>query len=152
MVKVCNDFDGISRIWCEAFGDSVEDVKYFFDNLKNGCCYAVTVDGKPVSILYLIDCELNGEKVKYVYAACTLNEYKNKGYMSELLSYVCKEYKNVCLVPANEKLLEYYNKRCFRGVYDTEALTFFENDVINNEYLLAGCSLDKPIVLLYKGD
>ena len=37
MIKAYNDLNGIAEIWCEAFGDTFEDVKYFFEKVEEKC-------------------------------------------------------------------------------------------------------------------
>ncbi len=152
MIKAYNDLNGIAEIWCEAFGDTFEDVKYFFENLKYGKCFAYIVDGKAVSLLFLVDCSIGDSTAKYIYAACTLKQFRGMGYMSRLLSYVCSLGSDVCLIPANERLVTYYKQRGFEEVRSVDELNFFENDVINNDYLIVGCSLKEPIVLLNTED
>lgn len=152
MIKAYNDLNGIAEIWCEAFGDTFEDVKYFFENLKYGKCFAYIIDGKAVSLLFLVDCSIGDSTAKYIYAACTLKQFRGMGYMSRLLSYVCSLGSDVCLIPANERLVTYYKQRGFEEVRSVDELKFFENDVINNDYLIVGCSLKEPIVLLNTED
>ncbi len=152
MIKAYNDLNGIAEIWCEAFGDTFEDVKYFFENLKYGKCFAYIIDGKAVSLLFLVDCSIGDSAAKYIYAACTLKQFRGMGYMSRLLSYVCSLGSDVCLIPANERLVTYYKQRGFEEVRSVDELNFFENDVINNDYLIVGCSLKEPIVLLNTED
>lgn len=151
MVKLCDDFCKIAALWSEAFGDSLDDIKYFCDNLKHGECYSLIKNGETASLLFLIDCKLGEHNAKYVYAACTSKRFRKQGCMSELLKYICDEFKYVCLIPADEKLVGYYKNRGFDTVWNVDELSFFENDVINNEYLFEGCSLDKPVVLLNRG-
>lgn len=152
MIKAYNDLNGIAEIWCEAFGDTFEDVKYFFENLKYGKCFAYIIDGKAVSLLFLVDCSIGDSTAKYIYAACTLKQFRGMGFMSRLLSYVCSLGSDVCLIPANERLVTYYKQRGFEEVRSVDELNFFENDVINNDYLIVGCSLKEPIVLLNTED
>lgn len=152
MIEKYNNLNGIAEIWCEAFGDTFDDVKYFYENLKYGKCFAYIKDGKAVSLLFFVDCSLGDCAAKYIYAACTLKQYRGRGYMSQLLSYVCSFGSDVCLIPANERLLTYYKQRGFNEVRSVDELKFFENDVINNDYLIVGCSLKEPIVLLNTED
>lgn len=72
--------------------------------------------------------------------------------MSQLLSYVCSFGGDVCLIPGDEHLVTYYKQRGFNEVRSVDELKFFENDVINNDYLIVGCSLKEPIVLLNTED
>ena len=48
--------------------------------------------------------------------------------------------------------MTYYKQRGFDEVRSVDELKFFENDVINNDYLIVGCSLKEPIVLLNTED
>ena len=72
--------------------------------------------------------------------------------MSQLLSYVCSFGSDVCLIPADERLVAYYKQRGFNEVRSVDELKFFENDLNNNDYLIVGCSLKEPIVLLNTED
>lgn len=150
MIKVCESIDDIALVWGEAFGDSFEDIKYFCDNVKNAKCLAYYDNESICSLLYLVDCTLNEKNQKYVYAVCTLKKCKSKGYATALIDYAKKEYGDICLIPANEPLIEFYKKRGIKYEYKIEEIEFFESDELKNDYLLVGCSLEKPVVLSNK--
>lgn len=147
MIKVCKNIDDISLVWSEAFGDSYDDIKYFYDSIKNGICLAYYDNEKICSLLYLVDCSLKGKEFKYAYAVCTLNEKKRMGYVSSLLKYISYEYSNICLIPANENLVDFYKKRGYKYECSVDEILFFESDELVNDYLLVGCELEKPIIL-----
>ena len=71
--------------------------------------------------------------------------------MTNLLEYAVKNYKNVCLIPANEGLADYYRKR---GFTDTRELTSIRLNQTKEiiEYLFEGCDLKEPFILVYKGE
>lgn len=46
--------------------------------------------------------------------------------MSQLLSYVCSFGSNVCLIPANERLVTYYKQRGFNEVRSVDELKFLK--------------------------
>lgn len=117
------DFPELMTLWHTVFGDDYEVSGFFLNNaLWYGDIYAKRVDGKIVSAFYLVDSKLiNGnktEKVKYLYAAATLPEYRKQGIMSEMIKYAAevvydKGYCAIILCPANEKLYDYYEKLGF---------------------------------------
>lgn len=150
MIRLCDSLQDIARIWSEAFGDEFHDIKFFYDNVKNGVCYAYYCDEIAVSMLYLVNCRINGKESHYIYAACTLKAYKEKGYMSELLEYVLKKFDSVCLIPANDSLIKFYTDRSFKYKYDISNISFDESDVLVDDYLFEGCSLDEAFILCSK--
>ena len=147
MIKITQNIDDISLVWGEAFGDSFEDIKYFDDNTHNAKCLAYYDNESICSLLYLVDCSLGEKNGKYVYAVCTLKKYKSKGFATELLEYAKREYGSLCLIPANEVLIDFYKKRGFIYEYELNDIEFFESDELKNDYLLVGCELEKPIIL-----
>lgn len=152
MIKVTDNIEDIVPLWSEAFGDSREDIVFFCKNVKDAECIAYFKDDVAVSMLYLIKCKLAGKESHYVYAASTFKKYRQNGYMGKLLEYSLDKCGDVCLIPADEKLVDYYKKRGFTFVYGTESLKFNQCKELINEYLFEGCSLNNPIVLGSKGE
>lgn len=152
MIKITNNIDDIVPLWSEAFGDSREDIVFFIDNIKNGVCLAEFQNDKAVSMLYLVDCCLNSKQAHYVYAACTDSKSRKKGYMAGLIKYCIDNYDRVCLIPADEHLVNYYNKQGLVFMHPVDDLKFNECRELIDEYLYAGCSLDSPVVLANKGE
>ena len=117
------DFPELMDLWHDVFGDDYEVSGFFLNNaLWYGDIYAKRVDGKIVSAFYFVDSKLiNGnktEKVKYLYAAATLPEYRKQGIMSDMIKYAAevlsdKGYSAIILCPADEKLYGYYEKLGF---------------------------------------
>ena len=152
MIKIIEDFEKVVPIWAETFGDSKDDIVFFCNNIRDAECIAYFDADTVVSMLFLIKCKLSGSDSYYVYAASTFKAYQNKGYMSKLLEYCIDKYKNVCLIPADETLIEYYKKRGFLFIYSVDELEFDQCEQLINEYLFEGCSLNNPIVLGNKGE
>lgn len=152
MIKITNNIDDIVPLWSEAFGDSREDIVFFIDNIRNGVCLAEFQNDKAVSMLYLVDCCLNSKQAHYVYAACTDSKSRKKGYMAGLIKYCIDNYDRVCLIPADEHLVNYYNKQGLVFMHPVDDLKFNECRELIDEYLYAGCSLDSPVVLANKGE
>lgn len=149
MVKEVTDKNDIIRLWSEAFGDSEEDILFFINNVKSAKCFGCYQGETLVSMLYFVQCSVDGKRSDYVYAACTSEVHRKKGYMRELLDY-CKEncYHSFCLIPANEGLIDYYKKNRITQEISLTAISFSEDEEIV-DYLFDGCELEEPIALLY---
>ena len=124
----------------------------FIDNIRNGVCLAEFQNDKAVSMLYLVDCCLNSKQAHYIYAACTDSKSRKKGYMAGLIKYCIDNYDRVCLIPADEHLVNYYNKQGLVFMHPVDDLKVNECRELIDEYLYAGCSLDSPVVLANKGE
>lgn len=102
-------------LYREVFPEDSEDfAKSFTDRYFDNCCRYTLSDGKLVSMLYLLDCNIfDGEKnypAKYLYAAATHPEHRNKGLMSRLISSVLGEEKIIVTKPATKELFFFYEK------------------------------------------
>lgn len=147
MIRFIDNQNDIIKCWQEAFGDSKEDILFFINNVKDSKCLALYNEEKIASMLYLVKCNLG----YYIYAACTLNRYRSCGYMTELLNFCKNKFDRLCLIPANEGLIEYYRKRGFENETEIDNLKFNQIKEID-EYLFDGCNLEQPIVLIYRKD
>ncbi len=154
MVKISltNNFnDEIIKLWKEAFGDSIEDIRFFIDNCKNMSCLTLHNDGELCSMLFLVDAVALNKKYKYIYAACTFEKYKKLGYMSRLLEFSQNDIGNLLLIPADDKLVDFYSKRGFNHKIDINGIIFNECDEIK-DYLFEGCRLKEPFALAFMGE
>lgn len=149
MVNRINDREKIISLWQSSFGDSVEDIAFFLDNAHYECI-GITDNGILISMLFLIECSLQGENAKYIYAACTDKEYRKSGIMTELIDYCKSNYSFLCLIPADDSLIDYYLKRGFDGSVSIDSLKFNQSEEIC-EYLFEGYELTNPQVMYYKG-
>lgn len=149
-IKLFEEYDeSVFYLWAEAFGDNYDDINYFLKSCKNKTALGYFCDSKLVSMMFLVDCQIYEAKSKYIYAACTLESYKNKGYMSKLLGFSQEKFNSLVLIPANKELVEFYQKRGFTEKIMLNSLTFNENESIR-EYLLEGCSLNEPFLLRFE--
>ncbi|MDD6728903.1 MAG: GNAT family N-acetyltransferase [Eubacteriales bacterium] len=148
LIKFTRDYEQIIPLWQEAFGDSEDDVLFFLNGCKNKKCLGYYKGERLVSMMFLVDCLCDGKNMKYIYAASTLKSEQGKGYMSKLLDYCRKNAGSFCLVPADESLVTFYEKRGMADKTETFLLSFDEDEEIK-EYLLEGCSLEKPFVMQY---
>ena len=148
MIKFTNDKAGIISLWKRVFGDSEEEISFFTDNVKNTECLAYYANEKLLSMLFLVECFIDGKKGKYIYAACTDANYEGRGLMTDLISFAKQQdYGFLCLIPASDSLIDFYKKRGFNSPTDIDNLSFEQIDEIN-EYLFEGYELSKPLVMI----
>ena len=145
MIKITDCKENIINCWQEAFGDSSEDILFFINNVREADCLGYYVGDELASMLYLVESSLG----KYVYAACTLKKYRGLGYMRELLNFCKDKFSRICLIPANEGLIDYYKKCGLVIAKNLNELTFNQTQEIN-EYLFDGCELKEPFVMVYE--
>jgi len=118
----------LKELWHTVFGDDYAYINLFFKNEYSLCdTFAEIVDGKVVSVLYLLDCrvDFNGGTYngKYLYAAATHPDYRSRGLMGKLIIEAIDYCKNnsgidfISLVPANDGLYDYYGKFGFKTAF-----------------------------------
>ena len=152
MIRYCEDKNEIIPLWQEAFGDTEKEIKFFTDNVKNASCLVYCKGDKIASMMFLVDCFIDGKKGKYAYACCTLKEYRGLGLMSELLSFAQNEkYNFLCLIPASDSLIDFYEKRGFTKREKIGKISFEQIPEIK-EYLFEGFELTNPVILINSGD
>lgn len=115
----------IMSLWSECFGDSRDYIEFFLDSCPSECV-AYTENGRLVSMLFLLEGHIDNFMLKYIYAACTDKQYRNRGIMGQLIEFVksyCIEhlYDGIFLVPGEESLYGYYVRFGFES-------HFFRND------------------------
>lgn len=140
----------VISLWQEAFGDSREEIIRFLENCNNKKLISKCKLDKLFSMLFLVDCSLNGKECKYIYAASTSKERRGNGDMTDLLTQCKFDYPLIALIPADEDLANYYICRGFTKKAGLDELEFNEPEEIVKEYLLEGSSLDTPYLLVYE--
>lgn len=145
MVKEITNKEAIIDLWQEAFGDTREEILFFLENCNHKKCLGYFENKSLLSMLFLVKCSFG----YYIYAACTQKESRNTGTMTALLNNCKNNYHNLCLIPANESLISYYKKRGFLKEKPLSSLEFEETKEIC-AYLLEGCELKKPFILIYE--
>lgn len=146
MIKYCDNKEHIVPLWKEAFGDTDEEILWFIDNVKDAKCLMYYADGEPASMMYLVSCSADGEKLYYIFAACTSDKYRGRGYMSKLIDYCIDSKIQVCLIPASDSLIDYYSKRKINKRIDINSIKFEQTKEIE-EFLFEGYSLSSPTAL-----
>ena len=148
------DTNEIRELWKECFPkEDPRYIEYYFKNLyKPGNAYVKEVSGKVVSVLIRNphDLMFNGRilRVSMIMGAATLREYRNKGYMRELMDIVLDACSHTELITlAGPQNPEFYEPFGFRRIYRRAEYTLQRSDVkrITN----FGCAYEPtPIDLL----
>lgn len=144
-----NDSEQIINVWHNVFGDTKEEIMFFLNNCKNIKCLGLFVNGKLVSMLFLVDCKYGNLSGEYIYAVATLKEYRKNGYAAKLIEFAKEEMKDfLWLIPANLNLFDYYKKfgfdtKLFSDKKYENYISFNESEEIK-EYLYDGSDFDYP--------
>lgn len=116
------DRPGLTRLWQEAFGDETAYIDAFFET-----AYApqrsrvAVVDGEIAAMHFWFDCELEGEKLAYLYAVATDKRFRGRGVATKLMEdgeAILKErgYAGAILSPGSESLFRFYADRGYETV------------------------------------
>ncbi len=122
MIELANrkDYPELVTVWQAGFDDDEQTVLSFLNGTETFCshlCYRT--DERIVSALHVIDCRFgnreNSEKAGYLYALATLDEYRGRGIMGELINEAfLRLQKSGCkyafIVPAEKSLVGYYER------------------------------------------
>lgn len=133
-----NDVTGIISLWNEAFGDCEKEIRFFLDNKyipEN--TLIIEENGEIASMLFLLDGNMviSGRRYPsyYLYAACTANRYRGRGFMAYLLEKANetarlrnKDY--ICLMPGEKSLFDFYEKHGYKTVFNKKVLTVNRNE------------------------
>lgn len=121
-------------LWQSCFGDDRETIDMFFKNSFSYENAVICTDkAEVVSQLFLLPEKLSlGEKeyfAYYIYAAATAESYRKQGIMGSLLEFTSALAANrkadyLFLVPATEKLFDYYEKFGFYKALYAEKTVF----------------------------
>lgn len=141
-----SDLKDIISLWKEAFGDTEDEIMFFISNkYKPENTLVYEADGQIVSMLFLLEGEMKINNSRYpsyyLYAACTLNKYRGKGFMSSLLDFAEKTaydrgYYYICLLPASKSLYTYYEKYGYKPLFKKKILKIIpENTFSNSGYI-----------------
>ncbi|MBR3870990.1 MAG: GNAT family N-acetyltransferase [Clostridia bacterium] len=123
------DIQIIKHNWVRIFGDGESFVDELFS--LSPMVFALKTDGEISSSLLVIEMIYNGHKIGYIYGAMTVEKFRNCGLMKKLLDEVCetleeKGFSGVFLLPANEKLYDYYAVCGFEKNLPTDTVTVFD--------------------------
>lgn len=111
---------GLRQLWQEAFGDTDAFLDNFFTaGFSDARCNCIWEDGMPVSALYWFDCQLQGQKMAYLYALATKPQHRGKGYAHSLIKSThallkAQGYAGAILVPGSGSLFDFYSNMGYR--------------------------------------
>lgn len=133
-----NDIPGIIKLWNEAFGDSEKEIRFFLDNKyipEN--TLIIEENGETASLLFLLDgnMKINGSIYPsyYLYAACTDNRFRGRGFMAYLLKKANETANSrnkdfICLMPGEKSLFDFYEKHGYKTVFNKKVLTIIRKN------------------------
>ncbi len=158
-LSVSSDFEGIIRLWQEAFGDTEEAIRMFLHSryIPENTIVAEE-NGAVVSMLFLLDGKFKVDNILYnsyyLYAAATAKAYRGRGIMAELLGYAqnlaeSRKIDFICLKPAEESLYGFYEKFGYKSVFAAKRVSlkcgndskiYSDSDIdwekVRNEFLI----------------
>ncbi len=117
----------IISLWSKCFGDSKEYIEFFLDNCPDYKTLGYFNNSNLISMLFLLQGEVCSFKCKYLYAACTDENFRKQGIMEKLIRFAeryCKDkyLDGIFLVPASEQLYSYYSKFGFIPSFQKERI------------------------------
>ncbi len=144
MIRISDKSDiiGIINLWREAFGDSENEILFFLDNrYKPENTLVAEENGKIASMLFLLEgkMKINGICYPsfYLYAACTLKEFRGKGLMASLLKFAKETASDrnidfICLLPAEESLYKFYESHNYKTVFSKKVYVFSRENIADS--------------------
>ena len=109
-----SDFPGIAALWQEAFGDSRDAVKQFFESFSDCRTYVAEQDGEIVSMAHALPQILSPDTpAAYLYAVATAKTHRGKGLCRQLMAFAEEDLKekgvSLCvLTPGEPSLFRFY--------------------------------------------
>ncbi len=128
------DTEDLIELWNVAFGDDPRYIKNFLKlQSKPENTVVLAIDGQVVSAAYLLEHSMNvagrNYSAYYFYAAATLPEYRNKGYMGKVVERCLEVARErsidfMYLVPAEGSLYRYYTQFGFRTCFYARTVNY----------------------------
>lgn len=113
---VPSQYDALTALWQEAFGDSEEFIDGFFcTGFSPSRCRCVTQDDQVIGALYWFDTTYENQRFAYVYAVAVAKAHRGKGICTALMKDThthlrLRGYSGVLLMPQEEPLRKMYAK------------------------------------------
>ena len=137
----------LRTLWKETFDDTDYFLDAFFHNVFSfDRCRCVFEDDLPVSVLYWLDCEYEGQPIAYLYAIATAVSHRGQGLCKQLMTDTHKHLKNlgyqgVLLSPEGTDLFSFYAQlgyktTCYHQEFSCACgeQTIFPRKVSSTEY------------------
>lgn len=106
------------ELYREAFEDPNTEFEDRLFSLCGKYCRTLTLNGKTVSMLFALPCEIHSEgKILngfYIYAAATAREHRGNGCMSRLINSLKCDGALLFLKPADKELVGFYERLGFK--------------------------------------
>ncbi|MFR9165153.1 MAG: GNAT family N-acetyltransferase [Dysgonomonas sp.] len=128
-----NTEPAVRQMWKICFEDTDEFMNlYFSKKYKNENTLVYFEEGKPVASLQMLPYTITFYKKQipfcYLSGLCTLPEYRNRGYMKQLMHEAHKEMKHrniplSVLIPAEDWLYGYYERFGYEKVFEGDKRT-----------------------------
>ncbi len=128
------DLPHLTKLWCRCFGDSESDVAEFW-KIFDKITVFIARDKDPVAMLCALpvtyfDEEGRAQEASYLYAVCTREDLRGRGICRELTDFSEKTLaksgsKFAFLVPASEKLFEFYRSFGYQTAFYHEKYSIF---------------------------
>ena len=131
-LKLTPEMRDIVRIWHRCFGEEDNSVYMFLSRYYfHHCSVSERVDGRLVSMVFMIPCQTECGMGAYLYGIATDPEYQHRGISSRLISKMLETCKSngadfSFLIPADEGLIPFYEKF---GYQTTDTQAVFQSDM-----------------------
>lgn len=139
----------IAKIMADCFHEPIATSNFFLENKPaESICYTCSDKNNIISILhslpYKIKLENSFFKCSYLYGACTVPQYRKKGYMKKLIEFYeiqakLNGFDFSALVPDNKQLENYYHKLGYENFFKIKEIN------LNNEQFLKFCHTQKKV-------
>lgn len=127
------DMPKIVEIWRQSFGDTTEEIQGFFNAFSDNVqTFLEEEEGQIAGQLCLLPISIhfpnkNSRPLFYIYAVATAGAQRGRGICTRLLSetvrWLKKEKKGALLVPAEESLVSFYEKRAFTCLFPKKEIS-----------------------------
>ncbi len=122
------------NIYHQAFAEQSDFENELFGKCFKYCRY-LEKDGDIVTICFAFPCKIKEQNALYIFALATDEDYKNRGYATELIEKIKSESDSILILrPQNENLISFYEKLGFKKFIATNT----ENDfklIPNKDFL-----------------
>lgn len=125
-----SDLPGIIALWSEAFGDSPQAVRLFFDSFPRCRSFVTEQDGQIVSMVHALPRTLSPDcPAAYVYAVATRLSHRGRGLCRQLMAFaeqsLGQEGFSCCvLTPGEQSLFDFYTRLGYRTAFTRRRTAF----------------------------
>lgn len=113
--------EALKQLWQRCFSDGPEETDRFFETAYSPSRCQCWQEGDTLAAaLHWLDCELDGQKLAYVYAVATDPAFRGRGLCRKLMAQTharlkAQGYAASVLYPANDALRQMYGKMGYRS-------------------------------------